>query len=99
MADEADLVVGGKVRYLKVDGWGARYWADLLLDVEVRPKGGRTSRKTLHFYGAQGMWSTSGFEFTQPMRLCLQKLLLVLLPAMEKAVGSARGDSLLEGID
>jgi hypothetical protein len=82
---DADLTISGAIKYMKVDIY-MKYWADLQVEVNFQPKGKPAFTRTFHTAGGQAAWSSSSFEFYQPIRMCQQKLLLLLMPEIEKAL-------------
>ena len=83
--ENADLAVGGKIIWLEVDMY-MQYWADLITDFAITPRGGPPVERTIHTHGSQGAWSSSSFEYYQPVRMCLQKTYLLLQPEIDKAL-------------
>lgn len=81
----ADLCVSGTVTWLYVDAY-MKVWADLLANVSVKAKNKAPAEATYHTTGSQSAWSSSSFEFYQPIRQSLQKFMLAVLPDLEKAV-------------
>jgi hypothetical protein len=81
---EADLSVSGTIDWLFVDCY-MKYWADLLTRVSLKARGKAPVERTLHTSGGQMSWSSSSFEFYQPLRQCMQKFSLLTLSEMEKA--------------
>lgn len=81
-AGEADLVVKGDLRYLKVDIF-MKYWTDIVVDWEYAPRGGQTTRRTRHTYGENAAWTASAWEFYQPLRQCEQEMMWLVLEDLE----------------
>lgn len=71
-ADSADLCLSGTVQFCRVDMY-MKIWGDLVVDLELQPKDGDVSHKTLHTSGGQVAWVGSTSEFYQPLRECRQK--------------------------
>ena len=82
---EADLSVSGTIDWLFVDCY-MKYWADLLTRVSLKARGKAPVERTIHTSGGQMSWSSSSFEFYQPLRQSMQKLSSLALSEMEKAV-------------
>ncbi|GDX83183.1 hypothetical protein LBMAG42_49940 [Deltaproteobacteria bacterium] len=77
-AEEADIVVKGDLRYLKVDIF-MKYWADIVVDWEYTPKGGQATKASRHTYGENAAWTSSAWEFYQPLRQCEQEMMWLVL--------------------
>lgn len=81
-AGEADLVVKGELRYFKVDIY-MKYWADVVVDWEYSPRGGQPVRQTRHTHGETTAWTSSAWEFYQPLRQCEQEMMWLVLEDLE----------------
>lgn len=81
-AQEADTVVRVHLLYMKVD-IAFKNWADLVVEVDVTAPGKAPARWSIHTTGSQVAWSSSSFEFYNALRRCEQKLMHVLLPALD----------------
>jgi hypothetical protein len=71
-AESADLCVSGRVEFCRVDAY-MKIWGDLVVDLELKPKGLDASHKILHTNGGRVAWVGSTAEFYQPLRECRQK--------------------------
>src|SRR5262249_18597031 len=71
-ADSADLCLSGTIQFCRVDIY-MKIWGDLVVDLELKPKGSDASRKVLHTNGGRVAWVASTAEFFQPLRECRQK--------------------------
>lgn len=82
-AGTATVSIEGTIRYFKIDIYMA-YWADLIVDVQIRVKDKPPINRTIHTRAGQTAWSTSSFEYYQSMRQCQQKLSRIVLAEIEK---------------
>jgi len=82
---EADLVVSGDIIWLEADGYGS-YFSDLVIAATLTPRNGTPIKKTLHTHGKQMAWSSSSFEFYQPVRRSQQRMTMHLMSEMENAL-------------
>lgn len=82
---DADVEVRGTIRFFKVDIY-MKYWADLIVDVEIQPKGKPPVTRRIHTSGGQAAWSSSSWEYYQPIRQCQQKLTQTLIAEIETNV-------------
>ena len=84
-ASNATVSIEGSIRYFKVDIY-MKYWADLIVDVRLKVKDKPTIERTIHTTGGQAAWSSSSFEYYQPIRQCQQKLSRALIDEIEKSL-------------
>jgi len=88
-ADEADVCISGAIEFCRVDMY-MKIWADLVVDLEVKPKGGAAMHKKLHTNGGQVAWVGSTAEFYHPMRESRQKISWLISREIQNAL--KRGD-------
>ncbi len=84
-AESADLCLSGTVQFCRVDIY-MKIWADMVVDLEVQPKGGDCSHKLLHTSGGKTAWVASTAEFYQPLRECRQKISILATEEILKAL-------------
>lgn len=86
-ADSAKATVRlkGSIRYFKIDIY-MKYWADLVVDVQIQARDKPPVERTLHTSAGQTAWSGSSFEYFQTIRECQQKLSLALLNELENVL-------------
>lgn len=71
-ADAADLTISGTIRFCRVDIY-MKIWGDLVVDLELQPKGRSVSHALLHTEGGTVAWVGSTSEFYTPLREARQK--------------------------
>jgi len=82
---DADLIVSGKITFIYVDQYGV-YWADLMADVVLQPKGGTSVTEQIHTSANIPARTERGFDYYEPLRMCQQKMFSILLPKMEHSI-------------
>jgi nucleoside phosphorylase len=80
---DADLTVGGTIMFLKIDIY-MKYWADLIVNVELKQRNKEATNLSLHTTGGRVAWTASSWEYYQPLRECQQKFSRVLIGDMEQ---------------
>jgi hypothetical protein len=81
--DAADITVSGTIKYFKIDIYMA-YWADLVVDVQMKPKVKPATSRSLHTKAGQAAWSSSSFEYYQSLRQCQQKFARLVITDLEQ---------------
>ena len=84
-AGASTVSIDGTIRYFKIDIYMA-YWADLIVDVQIRVKDKPPINRTIHTRAGQTAWSSSSFEYYQSIRQCQQKLSGVVIAEIEQAL-------------
>jgi len=85
MADSADVGLGGAIQFCRVDIY-MKIWGDLVLDLELQPKGRPAVRTVLHTGGGTVAWVGATSEFYKPLRECRQKLSYLVTREILKAI-------------
>jgi len=80
---DAEISVRGTVKYFKVDMYMS-YGADLVVDVELKPRTKAVVSRSLHTKAGRVAWSGSSYEFYQSLRECQQKLLRLVIADIEQ---------------
>jgi hypothetical protein len=80
---DAEISVGGTIRYFKIDIYMS-YWADLVVDVQLKPRTKAVTTRSLHTKAGQAAWSSSSFEYYQSLRQCQQKFSRLVIADMEQ---------------
>jgi hypothetical protein len=81
-AAAADVKIEGRIRYFKVDIY-MKYWADLVVDWRLTPRGGHPTDLALHTTAQRTAMSSSSFEFYQPVRACEQDMMWQVVDAVK----------------
>jgi hypothetical protein len=84
-ADGADVCISGTIEFCRVDIY-MKIWADLVVDLEVKPKGNAAMHKTLHTNGGQVAWVASTSEFYHPLRESRQKISWLISREIQNAL-------------
>lgn len=66
---QADVVLHGVLTYEKID-IAMAYWADLVVDWSLEPKGESARTFTLHTHNERTAWSASAWEYYGVLRAC-----------------------------
>jgi hypothetical protein len=82
---DAEIRVGGTIKYLKIDIYMS-YWADLMVEVQLKPRTKAVTTRALHTKAGQVAWSSSSFEYYQSFRQCQQKFSRAVIADMEQLV-------------
>jgi len=82
--EDATVVIQGTIRHLSIDMY-FKYWADLIVDVEITVKGKPTIKRTIHTTPSQHTTtgSVSSFEFFKSLRQCQQKFSAGMIDCLE----------------
>jgi hypothetical protein len=80
---DAEISVGGTIKYLKIDIYMS-YWADIIVDVQLKPRTKAATTRALHTKAGQVAWSSSSFEYYQSLRQCQQKFSRLVIADMEQ---------------
>jgi hypothetical protein len=80
---DAEVSVRGTIKYFKVDMY-MTYAADLVVDVELKPRTKAVMSRSLHTKAGKVAWSGSSFEFYQSLRECQQKFLRLVIADIEQ---------------
>jgi hypothetical protein len=80
---DAEISVGGTIKYFKIDIYMS-YWADLVMDVQLKPRAKAVTTRALHTKAGQVAWSSSNFEYYQSLRQCQQKFSRLVITDMEQ---------------
>jgi uncharacterized lipoprotein YajG len=91
-SEDATVTVQGTISYLTVD-MCFKYWADLIVDVEITVKGKRPVKRTIHTIPSEhtGAGSGSAFEFFKSLRQCQQKFSGAMIDELENALLQSDG--------
>jgi len=82
---DAEITVGGAIKYLKIDVYMS-YWADLVVDVQLKPRTKAPTTLSLHTKAGQAAWSSSSFEYYQSLRQCQQKFSRLVIADIEQGL-------------
>lgn len=85
--DSADITLSGTVQFCRVDSY-MKTWGDLVVDLELQPKGRTASHVLLHTEGGTVAWVGSTSEFYHPLRECRQKVSWLITQEILKALKS-----------
>jgi hypothetical protein len=80
---EAEITLGGTINYFKIDVYMS-YWADLIVDVQLKPKTKPATTRSIHTKAGRGAWSSSSFEYYQSLRECQQKFSRLVITNLEQ---------------
>jgi hypothetical protein len=83
--DTADICVSGTVEFCRVDIY-MKIWGDLVVDLELQPKGRAASHSHLHTEGGTTAWVGATSEFYEPLREARQKMSWLITREVIKAV-------------
>ncbi len=82
---DADLVVSGAVKWLMADLY-MKIWCNMVTVVDLAPKDKPAISLPIHTSGSQTAWTGSSSEYYTVIRQSIQKMMLLALPEMSKAV-------------
>ncbi|MGD1083288.1 MAG: hypothetical protein ABSA47_00900 [Verrucomicrobiota bacterium] len=80
---DAEMTVGGTIRYLKIDIYMS-YWADLIVDVQLKPKTQPATTRSIHTKAGRVAWTSSSYEYYQSLRECQQKFSRLVIADLEQ---------------
>jgi hypothetical protein len=82
---DADISVGGTIKYFITDYYGmGLIGAFLEVDVQLKPRTQAATTRSVYTGGTQTAWTSSGFEYYQPLRQCQQKFSRLVIADMER---------------
>jgi hypothetical protein len=85
---DAEISVGGTIKYLSVDNYGMNLLAAFLkVDVQLKPRTQAVTARSVYTAGTQTAWSSSSgstSENYQPLRECQQKFSRLVIADMER---------------
>jgi hypothetical protein len=84
-ANAADLRISGTLQFCRVDIY-MKIWGDLVVDLELHPKNGVASQRTIHTDGGTVAWLGSTGEFYKPLRESRQKFSWLAVNEIRKAL-------------
>jgi len=79
----AEITVGGTINYFKIDIY-LSYWADLIVDVQMKPKANPATSLSVHTKAGRVAWSGSSYEYYQSLRECQQKFSQLVIAELEQ---------------
>jgi hypothetical protein len=90
--EDATVVIQGTIRHLNVD-MCFKYWADLIVDVEITVKGRPAVKRTIHTIPSEHTAAGSGssFEFFKSFRQCQQKFSAAMIDELESVLEQQNG--------
>jgi hypothetical protein len=80
---EAEVSVGGAIKYFKIDMYMA-YWADVIVETQLQAKSKPVQTRSVHTKAGQAAWSSSSFEYFQSLRQCQQKFSRTVIGDLEQ---------------
>jgi hypothetical protein len=83
---DAEISVGGTIKYLISDNYSGCCYAYLEVDVQLKPRAQAATTRSFYTGAKQVNWTHSNSEHYQPLRRCQQKFSRLVIADMEQLV-------------